>query len=130
MTQNRILTMTKQEVTRCEVLKMAEEKKITQKQGAHKIKVSERHFRRLMRKYRRDGPEGLVSEHRGKPSNNQMLPEKRAAIIEKLQTEYVDFGPTLASEKLKEREGLKVSKETVRQIMIQEGLHKPKKHKI
>lgn len=130
MTQNRILTMSKKEVKRCEVLKMAQEKKITQKQGARKIGVSQRHFRRLMRKYRRDGPEGLISRHRGKPSNNRMLPEKREAIIEKLQTEYTDFGPTLASEKLKEREGLKVSKETVRQIMIQEGLHKPKKRKI
>ena len=130
MTQNRILTMSKKEVKRCEVLKMAQEKKITQKQGARKIGVSQRHFRRLMRKYRRDGPEGLISGHRGKPSNNRMLPEKREAIIEKLQTEYTDFGPTLASEKLKEREGLKVSKETVRQIMIQEGLHKPKKRKI
>jgi transposase len=130
MTQNRILAMSKKEVKRCEVLKMAKEKKITQQQGARMIKVSERHFRRLLRKYRRDGPEGIISGHRGKPSNNRMYSEKREAIIEKLQTEYADFGPTLASEKLEEREGLKVSKETVRQIMIQEGLHKPKKRKI
>jgi hypothetical protein len=130
MTQNRILTMSKKEVKRCEILKMAKEKKITQKQGARKIEVSERHFRRLLRKYRRDGPEGMISRHRGKASNNRMRPEKREAIIEKLHTEYADFGSTLASEKLGERDGLGVSKETVRQLMIQEGLHKPKKRKI
>ena len=130
MTQNRILAMSKKEVKRCEVMKMAQEKKITQQEGARNIKISERHFRRLLRKYRRDGPEGIISGHRGKPSNNRMCPEKREAIIEKLQTEYADFGPTMASEKLEEREGLEVSKETVRQIMIQEGLHKPKKRKI
>jgi transposase len=129
MTQNRMLTMSTKEIERCEILKMVEEKKITQKAGARKIAVSERQFRRLLSKYRRDGPQGMISGHRCKPSNNRMLPEKREAIIEKLRTEYADFGATLASEKLGEREGIEVSKETVRQIMIQEGLHQPKKRK-
>jgi len=39
---------------------------------------------------------------------------------------YQSFGPMLASKKLFEREGIKVSKETIRKIMITEGLHTPK----
>ena len=35
-------------------------------------------------------------------------------------------GQALASEKLAERDGIQVSKESVRQIMLDEGLHLPK----
>lgn len=55
--------------------------------------------------------------------------EKRERVLKKLKTEYQGFGPTLASEKLAERDSLKVSKETVRQIMIEAGLHRPKTRK-
>lgn len=129
MTQNRMLAMTPKEVKRCEILNMADEEKITQKAGARRIGVSERHFRRLLRRFRLHGPPGIISGHRNKPSNNRMEPEKRQAIMDKLHEKYSDFGPTLASEKLEERDGIDVSKETVRQIMIQEGLHKPKTRK-
>jgi len=126
MAQNRIIEMTSIEIKRCEILKMADEKKIIQKNGAQKMEVSDRHFRRLLRRYKRDGPVGIISGHRNKPSNNRMAQEKRQTIIDKLNAEYEGFGPTLASEKLWERNGVKVSKETVRQIMISEGLHRPK----
>jgi hypothetical protein len=42
---------------------------------------------------------------------------------------YQDFGPTLAHEKLSERHGLHISRESVRGLMIAEGLWKPKKLK-
>jgi hypothetical protein len=58
-----------------------------------------------------------------------MSEEKRGKIIEKLREDYSDFGPTFASEKLAKREGINVSKETVRQIMIEVGLHQPKTRK-
>jgi len=55
-----------------------------------------------------------------------MKEEKRKKILGKIRKNYPDFGPTLASEKLWERDGIKVSKETVRQLMIQAGLHQAK----
>jgi len=124
-----MLAMSQEEVKRCEILKMADEQKITQKTGARRIGVSERHFRRLLRRYRLEGSAGIISGHRSKPSNNRMAPEKRRTIIDKLHETYNDFGPTLASEKLEERDGIEVSKETVRQIMISEELHEPKTRK-
>lgn len=126
MTKNRIITMSKEEIKRSEILRMAEEKRIKQKEGAKRIGISTRHFRRLIKRYREQGPEGIISGHRGKPSNNRLSEEKKKKILNKLNTDYEDFGPTLASEKLWERDGIKVSKETVRQMMIQEGLHNPK----
>lgn len=129
MAENRTITMSKTEIKRSEILKMTDERQITQKEGARRIGISERHFRRLIAQYREGGTEAIISKRRGKPSNNRMAIEKREKVLEKLKTEYQGFGPTLASEKLAERDDLKVSKETVRQIMIEAGLHRPKSRK-
>jgi len=126
MLENRTITLSIKEIKRCETLKMAEEKRLTQREGAKRLNITERHFRRLLKRYRLQGPEGTVSGHREKPSNNRMNKVKREKILERIREDYPDFGPTLASEKLLERNGLKVSKETVRQLMIKEGLHQPK----
>lgn len=125
MLENRTLTMSIKEIKRCETLKMADEKRLTQREGANRLHVTERHFRRLLQRYRMQGAEGIISGHRGKPSNNSMKEEKREKIRKRIKEDYPDFGPTLASEKLLERNGIKVSKETVRQLMIKEGLHEP-----
>ena len=129
MLKDRTLTMSIKEVKRCEILKMADEKQITQCEGAKRIGVTERHFRRLLHNYREQGAEGIISGHRGKISGNRMSTEKQEKILNRLKEDYQGFGPTLASEKLFERDGIKVSKETVRQIMIMAGLHKPKTRK-
>ena len=129
MLKDRTLTMSIKEIKRCEILKMAEEKQITQREGAKRIGVTERHFRRLLHNYREQGAEGIISGHRGKISGNRMSTEKQEKILNKLKENYQGFGPTLASEKLFERDRIKVSKETVRQIMIASGLHKPKTRK-
>jgi len=124
-----MLTMSIKEIKRCEILKMADEKQITQGEGAKRIGVTKRHFRRLLHNYRRQGAEGIISGHRGKISGNRMSKEKEEKILKRLKEDYQGFGPTLASEKLLERDGIKVSKETVRQIMIAAGLHRPKTRK-
>ena len=129
MLKDRTLTMSNKEIERCGILKMTDEKQITQSEGAKRIGVTERHYRRLLHNYRGQGPEGIISGHRGKISGNRMSKEKEEKILGKLKEDYQGFGPTLASEKLLERDGIKVSKETVRQIMIATGLHKPKTRK-
>jgi len=125
----RTITMTEKELERSKAIHMANEKRLTQNKGAKQLKISERHFRRLLRRYREKGDAGLVSGHRGKPSNNRMGEEKRQSILDLMLTTYQGFGPTLASEKLAERDGIQVSKETLRHIMLEEGLHRAKKKK-
>jgi hypothetical protein len=46
-----------------------------------------------------------------------------------MRTKYVDFGPTLASEKLESLDREKVSSETLRKWLIEEELWKPKRKK-
>src|ERR1019366_1943890 len=44
--------------------------------------------------------------------------------------QYHDFGPTLAGEKLLDLDGIKVSRETIRQLQISSGLWKPKSRRV
>lgn len=125
----RTITMTEKELGRSKLMQMVEEKRLTQREGAERLEISERHFRRLLQRYRGQGDQGLISGHRSKASNNRMKAEKRRTILNLLLSTYEGFGPTLASEKLEEREGILVSKETVRRILIEEGKHRAKTKK-
>jgi len=126
---DKLQTMSKKEVTRLEVMQRIEAKRLKQKKAAEMLRVSERHIRRLLRAYRQLGTEGLVSKRRGKPSNNQLKRALKQQAIDLIYSQYPDFGPTLAHEKLTEKHGLELSRETVRKLMIKEGLWKPKKVK-
>jgi transposase len=102
---------------------------LKQKEAAKMLGISERHVKRLLRAYRQSGAEGLISKRRGKPSNNRLKAEVKQQAIDLIYSQYHDFGPTLAHEKLTEKHGLKLSVETVRKLMTAEGLWKPKKAK-
>ena len=126
----RTIAMTKKELNRVKILQMAEEKRITQKRGAARLEISERHFRRMLAKYRQVGDSGIVSGHRGCPSNHRMKIEQRAQITQFVhEPRFAGFGPTLLTEKLEEYRRIRISKETMRQLMIAENLHQPKKKK-
>lgn len=61
---------------------------------------------------------------RGRVGNRALLPEKKVQVITRIKEQYLDFGPTLASEKLAQRDGIAISRETVRLLMIKEQLWK------
>jgi transposase len=121
------ITMTQEELHRKTIIEQAIDKRITQKEGAKRVGVSERHLRRIINRYRKVGDEGLISGHRRKPSNRRMGEAKRQAIVDFIERPiFDDFGPTLLKEKLEEYKGIMISKETMRQIMIEQGKYSPK----
>jgi transposase len=97
-----------------------------QREGAERLDIGVRQFKRLVRAWRREGDAGLVSRQRGRPSHRRMSDAARGLIEALLRDKYADFGATLAAEKLLERDGIKVSSETVRRIQISLGLWRPK----
>ena len=103
---------------------------LTQGQAAGVVGCSERHVRRLLRRYEREGDAGFVHRARGKSSNRRFSDEFREQVMVLVQEHYGDFGPTLASEKLAEYHGLSVSRETLRSWMSAEGLWKPKRRQV
>jgi len=124
-----LLTMSKKELTRLEIIQRLEEKLLNQKEAGEMLGISTRQIRRLQNNYKKEGTAGIISKRRGHPSNNQLDPQIKKKAIDLLHSQYADFGPTLACEKLLERNSLKLSKESVRQIMISEGLWKPRNRK-
>ena len=126
---DKLLTMSKKELTRLEVMQRLEEKRMRQQEAAEILGVSIRHVRRLFSAYRKQGEKGLVSTRRCKPSNNRLKTDVKQQAIDFLHSRYHDFGPTLAHEKLSELHKLNLSVESVRKIMIEEELWKPRKVK-
>ena len=105
------------------------DKRLRQHEASRMLGVSVRQIKRLFRAYKARGPSGLVSRRRGKPSNNRLAPKAVQKAIDLICAHYRDFGPTLAHEKLTEKHDLRLSRESVRGIMIAEGWWKPKRAK-
>jgi transposase len=124
-----LLSMSQRELTRLEVMQRLKEKRLTQNEAARMLGISTRQVKRLWRAYRKKGAQGLVSKRRGKPSPNRLDVGVVQQAVDLIKEKYEDFGPTLAHEKLAELDGLELSRESVRRIMIAEGLWKPKRAK-
>ncbi len=93
-------------------------------QAARLLELSTRQVRRIVRRLREHGDQGIVHRLRGKPSNRAIDPNSRQAILDRYREQYHDFGPTLACEKLRE-EGFDIRSETLRRWLIREGLRQP-----
>jgi hypothetical protein len=124
-----IIVMSTKEIERLKIIYKVMDKQLTQVKAGEFLGISDRQVRRLVGKIRDEGAKGIIHGNRGKPSPHRMPPEHENHIGLIVEKNYSDFGPTLASEKLIEREGIKVSREKLRQIMISNGLWHVRKRK-
>jgi transposase len=124
-----IVAMSAKERERAHVIRQVADRRLRQALAAEQLGIGIRQVKRLVSAYRRRGDQGLVSGRRGKPSNNRLPPETVARMEHALRERYAGFGPTLASEKLLEHEGLDVSAETVRQAQMRLGLWQAKRRR-
>ena len=124
---DKLLEMSAKELNRLEVMQKLSEKRLSQKEAGTILNLSVRQIKRLLRGYREKGAAGLVAKHRGRRSNNRLAEDVKRKALDLLKTKYKGFGPTLAHEKLVEKEKLQLSDESVRKLMIEEGLWKPRK---
>jgi transposase len=119
--------MSQKEVDRLDIIQQVISKRLTQVEASKRLGLSARQVRNLRRQYEREGAKGLISKRRGEPSNNTLSKAIKAEVIRLSQTRYVGFGPTFLHEKLHDEHGLHLSVESVRQLMIKEGLWATKK---
>ena len=66
-----LLTISRKELARLEVMKRAEERRLRQRTAAEILGVSPRHMRWLLRFYRVHEEAGSISKRRGKPSSKR-----------------------------------------------------------
>jgi hypothetical protein len=86
---------------------------------------------KLLRRMRREGDGVVVHGLRGQASNREIAAALRKRALKALRDpDWRDFGPTFAREQLATRQGIEVSKETVRKWMMAEGLWRSQPSKL
>lgn len=120
------ITMKDTELEAYGIINQLIEKQINGTIAAKLLGLSVRQTKRLKARVVKEGAQGILHRNRGKESNRKI----KSAILEKakklLKENYSDFGPTFAQEKLEEIHKIKMSVESVRTIMTEEELWKPK----
>src|ERR1700674_821510 len=114
--------LSQRERDRLRVLHEVEQGHLQQVEAAGRLRLSDRQIRRLQARLRQQGDRGLMHQLRGRRSNRK-IPEalQQPALRQLRRPGYAGFGPTLAAEHLA-RNGVVVSRETLRKWMSQAGL--------
>jgi hypothetical protein len=119
--ENRVM-MSVKELRRVHVIRQTMENKLTQVKAGALLGLTPRHIRRLIERVAQAGDPGLAHRGRGKPSNRQIPEPFKTKALKLYEQRYGDFGPTLAAEKLAERQGLTLSDETLRRWLRARGV--------
>lgn len=123
------LTMTTKELNRHSIIKKLLDKEINGTSAAQLLGLSVRQVRRLKGKVKQFGAKAIIHAGRGRPGNRSLPEKEKETIAHLLRTKYSDFKPTFASEKLQEHHGIKRDPKTIRAIMIENELWKPRQKK-
>ena len=109
--------MKQRELARLHVLNNVLEYQIPIGQAAEILGVSERHTRRLLSSYRRDGAAVLAHGNRGRQPHNAVLESEAAAVVRLARTEYAGTNHTHLTELLRERESIDPSRPTAASLV-------------
>ena len=121
MARKDIIMVRQKDLKRLHVIHKVLEGLITQAAAATIVSMSERQIRRIVKRVREEGDRGIQHCSRGRQSNRKKPRKLRVRIIELYRKKYKGFGPTLATEKMVENDGIEISDETLRVWLIEEG---------
>jgi transposase len=124
-----ILAMSAAERERSGVVRAIVDGSLLQRDGAERLGICLRQMKRLLRNWRDAGDAGLVSRQRGRISPLRLCAGTEEQIVSLLRAAYQGFGPTLAAEKLCEREQISISRESLRRLQIKHKLWRPKRRR-
>src|SRR5712691_11528755 len=121
------LTISRKEAPRVGLVKALVAGRVTGREVAAALHLSDRQVRRLRRRFETEGAEGLLHRSRGRPSPRRLVQRLRQRVAALLTTTYRDFNDCHATEKLQEVEGLALSRATVHRW--RRALARPAKHR-
>jgi len=97
--------------------------------AAASLGCSERHLWRLLARYRAAGPAGLVHGNRARASERRVPDDLRERLLALATGRYAGANDTHLAELLAEREGIALSRSSVRRILRAEGIPSPRRHR-
>lgn len=124
-----MIMISSEELRRLGIIKKVLGKEINQQEASEMIGVSDRQVRRIVARVKEEGERGIIHGLRGREGSHRIEVAEKQKILGLYRKQYEGFGPLLASEKLLERDKMKVCDETLRLWLIQEGLWKSKKRR-
>jgi transposase len=129
--QEGVIRISQRELTRYDVLRRVLDGTITLSDAGGYVGVSYRQAKRLKAKAQ-EGLGALAHGNRGRSPSNKLRDELRDRIVELSQDRYSTFNDTHFAEELA-RQGLAISRESVRLIRRQAGIaakrkHRPRRH--
>lgn len=119
--------MSQKELGRLDIVRKLAAGQLNGSEAAKALKLSVRQTRRLKVGYLAKGAKALMHAGRGKPGNRRLAEKEAAKIGRLLREKYPDFGPSFAAEKLFGRHGIKRDPKTIRRIMIELELWRPRR---
>jgi transposase len=119
--------MSRRELERVEVMGRVASGELGLGHAAEILGLSYRQSKRVWRRYRERGGEGLKHGNAGRESNRGKPQKLRRRVLSLIQRKYSGseaerFGPTLAAEHLAEEDGIGIDHETLRRWMLEAGL--------
>lgn len=139
-----LVTMTDRELYRLGIIQRVFDRALLQRDAADILELSVRQVQRLVRLYRTDGATAFASSRRGRPANNRINEEIRCKTLDlkpgnhQLNTTIRDqtlqfirtrgrgMNPSAIWRILTTEYGVRISKETVRKMMIAERTWQPR----
>ena len=125
--------MSSTERVRLDVMKRVFRGDLSQMEASISLGLSLRQVKRLWKRFKASGDAGVVHGLRGKCGNRAADSKKRECVMALYLLKYKEFGATLASECLGERDGVKVAVSTLRDWLRSAGLRpgrrKGRKHR-
>jgi len=116
------LRMTAKDLERRDVVQQLLRGEMIIAAAALRLRVSNRHVKRLKAKARKGGLASLLHGNRGKPSPNRLPDIERKNIVSLVKEKYLDFSPTFAAEKLSETHGISHDPKTIQAVMVEANI--------
>src|SRR5271169_151179 len=93
------------------------------------LNLTPRHVKRLKSRLRQGGEAALAHASRGRPSPRRLPQRVRERILHLARTTYTGFNDHHLCEKLVEKEGLSLGRETLRRLLRSAGIGSPRKRR-
>src|SRR5260370_15641918 len=122
-------TLSQKELQRVSVINACIKGDMACARAAGLLALSVRQVKRLKKRMHEDGEAALAHANRGRPSHRRLPDAVRQRIVQLSRGTYAGFNDHHLCEKLVEREGFSLSRETLRRLLRQHGLGSPRKRR-
>ncbi len=123
------LTLTTKEQTRLCIMNGVLERQWSVAEAAQLLGASERHTWRLLAAYREEGAAALAHGNRGCLPSNTTPAAVQTQVVALARERYLGVNHTHFTELLAEREGIALSRSTVRRLLLGSGLTSPRRRR-